>query len=575
MKDRTEMSNDPNGNPQKTTDPSLTERVLALRTNMVPLLRTVVVPFVLRSLPGLAAGLLGALAATFIMGVLRLTLGSPTLPELVGERILPTMSAGNFVALLLQFSPHQKTGPLSLALLGQIALGLLIGPLYVIISREYTPVGRWPARRGLLTAAGIALAMEVVATALFWPVLAEGTTGDPVGRARLLTLFSMALIFVTFAGVTMLANHWLAGAWPSLTRTSGLPQNNVAAADPVLERREALRTAGLFAVAVVVGGLGISRLIDAYLSRSNLSYEGIAVPVMDTDPITKPEDFYVVSKNALDPEVAVGRWQLEIGGLVKQSLTWNYQQLRALPSESRAITMECISNQVGGRLMSTAAWTGVPLKTILDAAGIPDPAGKHVAFFSVDGFASSLPLADVLEAQALLAWDMNGAPLPPRHGFPLRVVMPGRYGEQSPKWLTRIEVIDYDYKGFYQSQGWNAGQLSTTSRFDFPQAGTVALSGPNAPTDRTVRGIAFAGIRGIQRVEVSADAGQTWSDATLSPAQSIHSWVFWRWQQLQPGDYTLVVRATDGTGTVQTTKRRGTVPQGSTGRHTVTVQVTA
>ncbi|HKD77923.1 MAG TPA: molybdopterin-dependent oxidoreductase, partial [Ktedonobacterales bacterium] len=221
---------------------------------------------------------------------------------------------------------------------------------------------------------------------------------------------------------------------------------------------------------------------------------------------------------------------------------------------------------------STAEWTGVQLQTVLDRAGVPHPQGKRVAFYSVDGYSTSLPLEDVLAARALLAWEMNGEPLPDRHGYPLRLIMPGRYGEQSTKWLTRIEIIDYHYKGFYESQGWNPGPVSTTSRIDFPQMGRVSLGGVS---DTTVRGIAYSGIRGIRRVEVSADNGQTWSDATLQPPLSDQSWVFWRWKPLVPGTYTLVVRATDGTGAVQTAQQRGTVPQGSTGWHIVPVTVVA
>src|SRR6185437_17041809 len=166
-----------------------------------------------------------------------------------------------------------------------------------------------------------------------------------------------------------------------------------------------------------------------------------------------------------------------------------------LPSETRAITLECISNGTGQHLMSTAQWTGITLENLLKLNGGAKPTGKYVIFSSVDGYTSSLPLADLMQARALLAWEMNGQRLPSRHGFPLRVIVPGRYGEQSAKWLTRIELVDQPYKGFYQSQGWSDAPAETTSRIDLP-ASRVALGAI------TVAGIAFAGIRGIQKVEV-------------------------------------------------------------------------
>jgi DMSO/TMAO reductase YedYZ molybdopterin-dependent catalytic subunit len=186
----------------------------------------------------------------------------------------------------------------------------------------------------------------------------------------------------------------------------------------------------------------------------------------------------------------------------------------------------------------------------------------------VDGFSTSLPLPDLLQARTLLAWHMNGVPLPQRHGYPLRAVVPGRYGEQSAKWVTRIELTDTEYKGFYQSQGWSAAQLATNTRIDTPRTQT-----PLGPV--TVAGIAFAGIRGIAKLEISADGGATWNTATLQPPLSDQAWVFWHWVWNPParGAYTLVARATDGTGALQIATDRGTVPDGATGLYRAKVVV--
>ncbi len=533
----------------------------------------------------LVAGLLGSLAAILMMGVLRLTVGTPTLPELLGDRILPLLSAKEFVALLVRFAPDSKTTPLALTLLGQFVLGILLGPLYHIAAGGASgSKGFWPGGRAWLAAGVFVLAMEALGLMIFWPVMAQNLMGDPVDRARLLTALSMLATFAGAVGVLLFADHWLQRSWgvcPELP-TWRLPQLGGVAAPqgvssaaasaaietvPGISRRTALQAAGVVVVAIAAGGIGVNRLLASYLARSNLSYEGQETSSLA--PITPTEDFYIVSKNVLDPEVVVGRWELEVTGLVSQPKTWNYDQVRALPSEKRIVTFECIANGVGSHLISTAEWKGVLLKTVLDEAGGVDPTGKYIVFSSVDGYQYSLPLAALLEARALLAWEMNGAPLENRHGFPLRAVVPGRYGEQSPKWLTRIEVVDHPYTGgLYQSQGWASTQVATTSRINQPSG-----SAPLGPVQ--VAGFAFAGIRGIQKVELSADDGMTWHTATLMPPLSDQSWVFWTWLWTPParGTYQLVVRATDGTGTLQTGARRGTVPSGATGWQHVTIHI--
>jgi DMSO/TMAO reductase YedYZ molybdopterin-dependent catalytic subunit len=336
----------------------------------------------------------------------------------------------------------------------------------------------------------------------------------------------------------------------------------------MLRRREALVAGGAVVLYVGAGGLAIRGLLDNYLARSTLSYDGMSTPSSNGNPITPTDEFYVVTQNVLDPMVVADHWQLEIGGLVRQSRSWTYAQVLRLPSEIRAITLECISNEVGGHLLSTANWRGITLERLLALAGGAEPSGKYVVFTGVDGYQTSLPLADLLQARTLLAWEMNGEPLPMRHGFPLRTIVPGRYGEQSAKWVTRVDLVDHPFKGLYQSQGWSDKQLSTLSRIDTP--GTTVSRGTV-----TVAGVAFAGIRGIQRVEVSSDNGVTWNDATLQPPISDQSWVLWTWQwtPVTTGSYTLVVRATDGTGALQTSTQQGTVPDGATGWHSVRVEV--
>ena len=233
-----------------------------------------------------------------------------------------------------------------------------------------------------------------------------------------------------------------------------------------------------------------------------------------TAPITTNSDHYVVTQNPIDPTVNTAVWRLEVTGLVGNSGSYTYSEIQNLPSTSRAITLECIANGPGGHLMSTAIWQGVTLRTLLQLHGGAQPSATHVAFYSVDGYNMSLPLNEVLADDALLAWRMNGVELPQRHGFPMRVLIPGHYGEENPKWLTRVELTDHFVGGLYSDQGWYNGPLHTTSRIDRP-FGRVR-SGQTVE----VGGIAFAGDRGIEKVEVSTDAGLTWNIATLQPALS-------------------------------------------------------
>lgn len=181
----------------------------------------------------LVAGLLGSLAAIVIMGVLRLTVGAPTLPELLGERILLSLNASTFVSLLVRFAPDSKTSPLGLTLLGQFLIGILLGPaLHLAVGKQD---GRWPGRRAWLTAAGFVVVMEAVAIGLFWPVLDAGLAGDPPDRARVITSLCMLATFAGFVGVTLLADHWLHRAW--LPRSVGQSQPSLASDKPAGSRR--------------------------------------------------------------------------------------------------------------------------------------------------------------------------------------------------------------------------------------------------------------------------------------------------------------------------------------------------
>lgn len=505
------------------------------------------------------ASLAASLFSVVVMSILRLAAGIPTPVELFADFYLKHINVHTFIGLLNEFSPNSKTAPLGLALLGMIGIGTALGLLYAALAWVKLPAsGYRPGRREWFVAYCFISAMTLLGIILFWDELRQNLFGFTIMWARFITALGLLVDFSVY-GVTL-----------CLAYRALLPKRPAAGVAPAVQgRRQLLSRVGVAALSVG-SGLGTLGAVRNYLDRY-AAYDGLQTPLHNnaTAPITTNDEHYVVTQNTLDPTPNVDVWRLEVTGLVVQEGTLTYAQLQQLPSTSRAITLECISNGVGSHLMSTAVWQGVTLNTLLDKHGGAMPNARYIAFHSVDGYTSCLPFNEVLAADPLFAWRMNGAVLPQRHGFPLRVLIPGRYGEESPKWLTRVELTDHFVSGIYASQGWYYGQLHTTSRIDRPN-GPVRRGQPVE-----VGGIAFAGNRGIQMVEVSTDDGMTWQQAQLKPTLSPDAWVFWTWQwtPAQLGTYTLVVRATDGTGETQTSQVQRTVPDGATGYHKVTVQV--
>lgn len=344
-----------------------------------------------------------------------------------------------------------------------------------------------------------------------------------------------------------------------------------------LTRRFFLRSALLGAGAVAFGVADLGRLLYRRrdpgldpLHLSNVTEAALPSPAPGdaafddivglTPLVTSTAHHYVVDEELIDPDIDPEAWRLQVGGLVDHPLELTYADLKAFPAMERFQTLECISNKIGQRLISTAKWTGVPLHLILERAGLQAGA-VEVVFSAAGGYSDSLPVAKAMDESTLIATGMDGNVLPRAHGFPARLLSTGTYGMKNPKWLEAIDVVDRPYQGFWEQRGWvKAAIVNTGSRIDVP------INHALLPAAVTVAGIAFAGERGISKVEVSTDDGATWNEADLRSELSPFVWRQWRyeWAPTQ-GDHVVLVRATDGEGATQTMQVAGTFPSGATG----------
>ena len=280
--------------------------------------------------------------------------------------------------------------------------------------------------------------------------------------------------------------------------------------------------------------------------------------------------FYRVDTALVVPRVTAQEWKLRVHGMVDKPISIDFEDLLSRPQLQRDITIVCVSESVGGGYIGCARWQGARLADLLREAGV-HPGATQIVMRDVQGMALGVSTEAVMDGRdALLVTKMNGQPLPAKHGYPVRVVIPGLYGYVSAcKWVVDMELTTYAaYDAYWSKRGWSAqATVKTESRIDTPKVGKPLQAG-----QVVIAGVAWAMRKGIAKVEVGVDG--VWSEATLATQDTVDTWRQWyfRWDA-EPGPHTLQVRATDQTGYTQTAAMHGPPPNGATGYHTVKVTV--
>ena len=497
-----------------------------------------------------AAGAEAMVAASVVMIVLRLVFGVVTLPELLSDTVIYLIPATIFSTTLDLLRSAAKPLLLIILFASQIGVGALVGGL--LGSLVPTPMGPSPFAAAFRLTIVPTIGTWLVTVVIVMPALGAGILGvDSTGGAALTSagyLVTYTSYAVTFA--------WLAVTLPQraipVERRSG-----------TTTRRQLLRPLGVGLVLLVGASAGLKWV-------SALAPLGKPHNARIPSPLTPVDQFYVVSKNLLGTTVDLGRWRINLIGSGARKAQLDLQDLKAMPSVELTSTLTCISNFVGGDLIGTARWTGVRLR---DLIGLPSPAEgiREVVLTGWDDYSDSIPIDRAIDPQTVLVYAIDGQPLPPEHGYPVRLIVPGLYGIKNVKWIKRIEVVGHGFVGYWAARGWTDRALvQTQSQIDLP------LDRASFPVGTVVvGGIAFAGDRGISQVELSIDGGKSWNPTVLTPPLSPFSWTpwSWTWQPASPGNFPLAVRATDGQGTVQGSAETPPIPDGATGYHRITVRI--
>jgi len=527
----------------------------------------------------------GAIAIAIAL-VLRLAASGPFIPEIASQTLF-SLTPG-----ALESQAVENLGPLAKysALVGAILANLIV---YGLLAIFFTRRSNRTPRSYLLNSLLCAIISSIIFLALTIALLALTE-----GQAQSISIFSLVAYLILpqlaygFTLYAVLYNRSYERTVQSPELTKSLSPSEEQIDQP---KRQILRAGIAAAVAIPVIYLGLesllspqraiqntkSLLLSQFQQRlKNIGPRGFEdprlAPLLDSE-VTPTDLFYRIDKNALVPQVNLETWNLKVTGLVNRPLTLDNPQIKSLVPVEQFATLECVSNKIGGELISTAAWKGVHLKDILGMAGVKSGV-KYIVFRCADGYDVGIPIDRGLLDGSILAYEMNGASLTPEHGFPLRAIVPGLYGMMNPKWITEIELVDKIYEGYWQRKGWaNNAKYNTHSFIVIPGNAAVRQRFRGLQSSETVNqgsegipfgGMAFAGDRGILKVEVSTDGGTSWKPTILKDPLSQYSWVLWATRldlKENESNHNVYVRATDKTGKVQTAQISDPFPNGATG----------
>ncbi|CAN5704518.1 molybdopterin-dependent oxidoreductase [soil metagenome] len=518
------------------------------------------------------AGLIGGIAAAVALGVGELVAGlggnGPSLVSAVGTEFIDRYAASLKDLAVRLFGTNDKVA----LIVGIVAMSLLFGVVLGILGR----------RRPLVAAAGF---VGFGALGLY------AYLGDDLGRTSVGVLAAAASVAGGLGSLWLLLRAapapLAAGAGPRsapVTVTDDPAPPDVLGARPA-SRRTFITTAA--ALALMAGGTAVlgrrvrpTTVVEAARRQTVLPKAGSSVAPPASQPfevpglssyITSTPDFYRIDTAITTPQISASSWELEIKGMVDEPFSIGYKELLALDNVEDVVTLQCVSNEVGGNLVGTAVWQGVPLATLLERAGV-DPAATQIVGRSADGWTAGFPTGHATDGRtALVAYAMNGEPLTAVHGFPARLLIAGLYGYVSAtKWLTEIELTTWeDFDGYWVPRGWSKeGPIKTMSRIDVPTSGSSLTAGRVA-----IAGVAWAPTDGVSTVEVQVDDGE-WQGCELGEASSGNTWVQWKldWDAT-PGEHRLRARATNAAGETQTEDTAAPAPNGATGWHTLQVRV--
>ena len=534
---------------------------------------------------GLAAGAV----AIAISLIIRSFAGGPFIPELASQTLF-SLTPGQFESqAVANFGPLAKYS----AFAGAIIVNFILYGLFALwVDRLHKKI-HWNGYVGkAILSSVVAYVILLIVTISLVTITEARTHTQPTSIIRLVLSLILPQIAFGFTLSSFYEKVRLPSRKPAVEKASGTPT------DIDYKRRALLRAAIASAVALPILYLGLNRLFSTQevqppsssLSLLPLQSKSKALgfedprlaPLLDSE-VTPTYLFYRIDINPIVPVVDATSWTLTVKGLVNNPLTITYEEIKAMPSVKEYATLQCVSNKIGGDLTSTALWRGVRLKDVLQKAQVK-PGAKYIAVRCYDGYDVGIPLERGLLDGSILAYEMNLAPLTSEHGYPVRAIVPGLYGMMNPKWITEIELVDNVYEGYWARNGWtNVATEDTHSFIVIPGQAPVRDRFRNLDIENInivpgqkvpVAGIAFAGDRGIAKVEVSTDGGVTWKSAIIKDPLSKYTWVLWTagfTPTTAQGNYRIVVRATDKTGKIQTAEVRPPFPDGATGYHMINI----